>query len=166
MAQPITRISQHVPSVADNQAAGMQAISDRLADKAPAIEQTLEIIDLLSQKGMLDIVQAFLEQSGDILTVVVEQAKQPQYAKGLKNVLGLVQLLGTVDIGVLSNGLKAISQAAERAESGEAPTVDGLFPMLAALQDPDIKRAISFGIDALRQLGQAMKPPAAGPISG
>lgn len=153
MSEAIRTIVKTVETPQMRQATALADVETSIAENAQGVKQALTIVQLLQEKGLLDMTQALLEQSGEILTIVVGQAKQPQYATGFKNLLGLVQLLGAVDVSLISSLLAGVSKAKERVESGEAPQVNGLFEMLGALQEPAVKRALSFLVEALRNIG-------------
>ncbi|MFB5190132.1 DUF1641 domain-containing protein [Alicyclobacillus fastidiosus] len=129
------------------------SIEDELLESKDAVIQVLKLARLLHETEFLNMATAMLEQGPDVLEIVVNQAKQPQYAKGIKNMMGLVQLLGTIDVGSLTGIVEALSQTSELAQRGQIEPVHGPMKLLGAMRDPDVGAGLGFAFALLRSLG-------------
>lgn len=162
MARAIHEIADTQLDPKLQQARQIGSILDDVVNDAAAMKEFLKTLRLLHDKGMLNIVNAILEQGSDIMRIVVDQAGKPEYAGGLKNSLALVQLLSTMDTNALSALVRAMGKAEQQATSGEGPQIRGMFGMLGAMRDPDIASGLSFMMQILKALGQELngKQPA------
>ncbi|GMA62646.1 DUF1641 domain-containing protein [Alicyclobacillus fastidiosus] len=133
------------------------SIEDELFESKDAVIQVLKLVRLLHETEFLNMATALLEQGTDVLEIVVNQAKQPQYAKGIKNMMGLAQLLGMIDVGSLTGVVEALSQSAERAQRGQIEPVHGPLKLLGAMRDPDVGAGLGFAFDLLRSLGRQIR---------
>ncbi|WAH35652.1 DUF1641 domain-containing protein [Alicyclobacillus dauci] len=157
MAQAIHKIVENPITPEQERARSRSYVDDEIIQSSDAIVEVLRLIRQLHEKRLLAIVNALLEQGTDVLEIIVAQAAQPQYAKGFKNALGLVQMLGTMDVGLLSNAMEALSTANKRMEAGEIEPVGGPFKLMGAMRDPDVGAGLGFAFEVLRTLGGQLR---------
>ncbi|MCL6633158.1 MAG: DUF1641 domain-containing protein [Alicyclobacillus herbarius] len=168
MAQPIRSIAK---AAVDSSAAPQNLRSNIEAAAAAHQDAVLEAIRLLAalkKTGLLEMASALLEQGSDVLEIVVRQAEKPEYAGGLKNLIGLVQLLGRLDLTRLEPLLAPFVRPMSAGIAGEevqdvstpamAPvSVDGFFSILAALRDPDVSAGLSWMLGLLQAIGRGVR---------
>lgn len=157
MAIAIHRIVENPVTQDQERLFAASEINKELMQSADAIVDLLRVARQLQEKRLLEMVNALLEQGTDILEIVVKQAGQPQYAKGFKNALGLVQMVSTLDVGLLASVMSAVSKANERMEAGEIEPVRGPLKLMGAMRDPDVGAGLGFAFEVLRSLGQQLQ---------
>ncbi|GEO27879.1 hypothetical protein AAC03nite_36640 [Alicyclobacillus acidoterrestris] len=157
MAQAIRRVAQHEITEEQVFYEAQMSIEDELVESKDAVIQILKLARRLHETEFLNMVTALLEQGTDVLEIVVNQAGKPQYAKGLKNVMGLVQMLGVLDVSSLSGVVQALTNTTERAENGDIEPIRGPIKLLGAMRDPDVGLALGFAFDFLRALGVQLR---------
>lgn len=157
MARAIHKIADAAPLKEEAEAKLQETLKNALTENTDALAEVLKLVQLLHRAEFLQMANALLEQGTPILEIIVNQAKKPEYAGGLKNGLGLLQLLGKLDVGVLNRALDAVERAEERVQSGEAIEAGGVFKLLGALRDPDVTRGLSFMLEVLRGIGSGLR---------
>ena len=100
---------ENIPTPEEQRASAVAEVETAIADNAEAIVELIQTIHLLRENGVLDFANAFLDQSSDILKIVVDQAAKPEYAGGLKNAIAMTQLFSSLDIGINQLGRLAVA---------------------------------------------------------
>ncbi|MBX6353758.1 MAG: DUF1641 domain-containing protein [Thermoflavifilum sp.] len=159
MAKAITTIEWEQPSAQEQTVRRLAKVADEAADAADALTAFIRWIQLMHEKGWLQAMIAILEQGEDIMKILVRQANEPEYATGLKNLIGLTALLGQVDVEMLRSVAVAAREAKTRVTSGQIQPVAGIFPLLAALRDPAVGTGLAWMLEVLKSLGQAVAQP-------
>ncbi|WP_067925189.1 DUF1641 domain-containing protein [Alicyclobacillus shizuokensis] len=143
------------------------AIAEAAAKHHDAIQAGLRLLDALEKSGLLEMGSALLEQGSDVLEILVRQAGRPEYAGGIKNLIGLLQLLGRLDLARLQPLLAPFLRPAwDAAEAGQpevaasppaALRADGFFSLLAALRDPDVAAGLAWMLGLLQAVGRGLR---------
>lgn len=140
-----------------------------------AVKAVLDRLELAS--FTLDAIDGFLKRSNEIshaLSDDVEDlrvATQPDVLK-FKEVLEAMPALVTAGQTLLKSGMleprtvavlgqvgRSAAQAFDQAQNnGEAARPIGVFGLLNALKDPDVNRAITFGLRVAKSYGKALTP--------
>lgn len=153
MATATRNIAEVITTAEDLQREARLELDRALTNNSDAVIEFIHLVRQLHDKQLLNMVISLFEQGTDVLEVLVNQAKRPQYAGAFKNLLGLVQLVGTLDVAVLSEVLNAAKEAAHR----ETPDVGGVFKLLGTLRDPDVGTGMGFIIEVLKSLGNGLR---------
>lgn len=154
MAQALANIARVKKTEDEIQADKVRRLQEAMLDNEDSLIKVMHLMQLLDKARMLDMANALLEQGTDILEIVVHQAGKPQYAGGIKSLIGLVQMLGTLDTSALTKALRAVSEVSKRAEEGQVPQMNGAFQLLGAIHDPDVAAGIGFAVELLKILGK------------
>jgi uncharacterized protein YjgD (DUF1641 family) len=154
MAQAIHKIAEMGQTPEALRSEALEALEGALADNAEAVVQYLQLVRQLHDKGMLGAANAILQQGTSILEILVAQANKPEYAGGIKNLIVMGEVLGKVDMKMLTGLLMSVAEAKDRVNRGEAQEVHGMFHMIRSLSDPEVKAGISFMFEVLRTLGR------------
>ncbi len=78
---------------------------------AEALLATLEVLQGLHDRGVLEIMRGALGSSDQVLEILVDVAKSPESIRSLRNLLLAVNLLGAID----PEQLRGLTQAVPRA---------------------------------------------------
>ncbi|MFD1673194.1 DUF1641 domain-containing protein [Alicyclobacillus fodiniaquatilis] len=136
-------------------------IEQAVAKSAEGIVQALGLLQDLEERGVLPLTRALIEQGDDVVKIILALANNPAYAGGLKNALALVKGVAAVQpetMATLSNSVQAGLQEAAAVQTQEESSL-GVYDALKALRDPDVNRAISFGLAFLKGMGKALAQP-------
>lgn len=120
---------------------------------AEALLSAYEVLQLLHDRGVLEIGRGLLGSSDQVLEIAVQVANSPASVRGLRNLLLVANALGDIDPGALAaltlpipGALRAIGQ-----QQGKPP---GLFRLgLSFLFDGNIRRALAAGAALLGAVG-------------
>ncbi len=153
VANATTAIVKHAQTTEDKSMVALRALEDAMATDPQAVVQMLHTISLLRANGVLDIMNAFLEQSEDIFKIIVDQAGKPGYAEGLKNVLAVLQMFGSFDLRVF---VSPVTKTAKSIEEGTVPRVNGVMDMWRYLHDPDVSLGLGMMLSFLKGIGEAV----------
>ncbi len=157
MAKPITSIHQSKPTAEEIQQEKLNELQALLAEQEAAVNKILEITGELNHAGVLDAVQAMVKAKDDIAGIAVEQLSGDPASNLIKNILNASSLLATVDPEVsekLADSMKSGLHEAQLANGN--PQQIGLFDLMKSLKDPDINRAVNFGLHFLKGMGKSL----------
>src|SRR6266436_4360691 len=78
------------------------------AEHAEALLAGFEVLQALHDQGVLEILRGVLEGGNKILEIVVEAAKTPEAIRGIRNVMIMSKMLGSIDPELLKKLADAI----------------------------------------------------------
>ena len=158
MAKPIVNIVKPVQSEEERNAQNLEQIKTEAAVNAQGIVDAIKLLQELHNSGILDAISALLEAKEKVAKIAVNQLLRPPVTNAINNAMALAEAASDVNpemtkklVASLGNGLK---KAEEGLQKGEKV---GLLDLYRALNDPDINRAIGFGINLLKGLGEGLK---------
>jgi len=158
MAEPITTIRKNVLSEEEKQKASLDQLAAELAEREAALKQTLELVQELHDSGILEAVQAMLKAKADIAKIVVGQATRKPITNTINNLMGAAGALSEMDPELAKKLAGSLSAGLEEAkEQLQSPKKTRIFDLMKAMNDPDINRAIGFGIRFLKGVGKGLK---------
>lgn len=157
MAKPITSIHKYEPTKEESQQQKLEELQALLAEQEEAMNKILEITGELNNAGVLDAVQAMVKAKDDIAGIAVDQLSGDPAKNMIKNVLNASEILASIDPEVskkLAESMKSGLQEAQLS-SGNSQQI-GLFDLMKSLKDPDINRAINYGLHFLKGMGKSL----------
>src|SRR5262245_7175966 len=92
MAQPIPL---EVPA-SDTRAELQARLQNAPLEHAAALLSAYEVLQGLHDRGVLDFLRGALGSSDRVLEIVVEAAKTPDAIRGIRNIIILAKILGTI----------------------------------------------------------------------
>ncbi len=148
MAQPIPltlppRDQQHELGVR------LQAIP---AKHAEAIVAAYEVLQLMHDKGVLELMRGTLGGGEVVVQQAVAIAKDPASIRASRNALLLIKVLGEVEPSLLNDFTSALPKALVQANREAKPP--GLFKLLRTFFDADFRRGLAAFSDLLQVFGQ------------
>src|SRR5438270_3363310 len=98
-------------------------------DHAEAILASLEVLQELHDRGVLDIMRGALATSDELLEKVVDNAKTPEAIRAIRNLLFWRQILGSIEPEWFKGIFQAIPEGIAQAtsERDQPVTVFGLI---------------------------------------
>ena len=103
---------------------------------AEAIVAAYEVLQLMHDKGVLDLVRGTLGGSDAVIKQAAAAAGDPATIRGSRNALLLVKVLGEIDL---------------KADREKPPS---LFSLLRRFFNSDFRRGLAAGIDLVETLGR------------
>lgn len=157
MAEPITTIVRHEWTEEQSKQKKLEELQTLIAEQDEALQKILVITGELDQAGVLDALQAMAKAKDAISKIAIDQVSREPVTNIVNHVMNVAGVLSTIDPSVtekLANGLKGGMREAELYQNnGDKVSV---FQLLTALNDPDINRAVKFGLDFLKGMGKEL----------
>lgn len=121
MAQPIPFIVHQNPAREEERLQGAPA------EHAEAILSAFEVLQLLHDRGVLNLVRGLLAAGGELADIVTASLNTPESIRSIRNVLLLARLLGSLPPEAVHNVSDALISATNRPAGQNAPGILELF---------------------------------------
>lgn len=155
MARAIRQINKEVPNVQEEQDQAMADIMRELAENREAIMKTLGILKGLHEMKVLEAVHALLEQRTEVGAIAIQQINQPGMHNIIKNGMGAVGFLGTLQPGQLNTILDGVGHGLKRlSKTGEKGEKQSIWKMRRRLRSPEIRAAMTTMVDFMEGMGE------------
>jgi uncharacterized protein YjgD (DUF1641 family) len=122
-------------------------------DHAEAVLAAYEVVQLLHDRGVLELMRGTLGGSEKILEQVVAVASAPESIRATRNLLLLVTALGEIEPALLSDLTRAIPKALVQANAEESKP-PGLFKLFSTFWNKDFRRGLAACNDLLVVFGR------------
>lgn len=160
MAEPITSIHLKEQTPEESQAEKIAELQSTVAAQQQALNKLVEITGKLDDAGILDATKALVTAKDDLTQIAVNQLSREPILNLIKHVMNTSEALSAIDAEKstkLVEGLKSGLHQAELADGDH--TEVGVFDLLRSLNDPDINRAVKFGLNFLKGMGKSLGEP-------
>jgi uncharacterized protein YjgD (DUF1641 family) len=124
------------------------------AEHAEALLAAFDVVQGLHDRGIFEVIRGALGASDKLLEAVVEAGKTPEAIHGLRNLIQLVKLLGTVEPEALGVWTRVVPQAMKKMTEQTEPI--GLWRLLKQFRNPDVRRGIAAVNTLLETLGREL----------
>ena len=158
MAAPITNVKKQQVTQEQIAEQKLNDLKDLLTDNDQALQQIFSIVSDLNDIGALDAVNKMLAAKEDIAHIALGQISRKPVTNIINQLLAVAGLLSAMDpemtkklMGGLNTGLEDANNAIA---SDEKVTI---FSLMKVIKDPDVNRALNFGIHFLKGLGKGLK---------
>jgi uncharacterized protein YjgD (DUF1641 family) len=141
MAQPIT-FNRNVN--------GAPAATGHHAD---AVESAYEVLQLLHDRGVLNLLRGLLGAGDRVVETVVEAVDTPESIRSIRNFLLLTQFFANIRPAVLNSLVQAATEGAHREKSRKAP---GFFELYRRLRNEDTRHALAVTLDLMESVGKGL----------
>ena len=141
MAQPIT-LHRNLN--------GPPSPTDQYAD---AVESAYEVLQLLHDRGVLNLLRGLLGAGDRVIETVVEAVDTPESIRSIRNFLLLTKFFASIRPEVLNSLVQAASDGAQKEKSGKAP---GFFELYRRLRHEDTRHALAVTLDLMESVGKGL----------
>ncbi|UNL83573.1 DUF1641 domain-containing protein [Priestia koreensis] len=157
MAKPITTIEKHIPTPEEAKNQKLEELTSLLADNDAALNQTIDIIKELHASGLLEAAHSALKAKEKIAKIAVGQVSREPAKNIINNLMSATGLLANMDPEVMTKLIGSLSTGIQQGnEHLQSDKTIGMLDLLKVLKDPDVNRAIGFGIQFLKGLGKGL----------
>ncbi|MBA3926255.1 DUF1641 domain-containing protein [Listeria rustica] len=158
MAEPISKIRRVEKTDDQIKQDKMTAIKDQIATDDAAFMEVLELVKALHDSGALDMLNSALKAKEDIATTFLNEARKEPATNAINNLMMTSKLLTETKPEQTEKMLAGLANAQAKAnESLKEDTTLGLFGLARAMKDPDVNRALRYGLAFLKGVGQELK---------
>jgi uncharacterized protein YjgD (DUF1641 family) len=128
------------------------------AEHAEALLAGFEVLQALHDQGVLEILRGVLEGGNKILEIVVDAAKTPEAIRGIRNVMIMSKMLGSIDPELLKKLAEAIPDVIEGDAKAEETEPPGWWESLRILRSKNLRRGLAVTNNVLEALGRTFSP--------
>lgn len=153
MAQPITL--RLMPSTATHTEINpLNAAEKQAAEKhADAVESTYELLQLLHDRGVLNLLRGLVGAGDKVVETVVQAVDTPEAVRAIRNFLLLAKFFGSIPPEVLNSLAQAVAEGAKREKSHKAPS---FFQLYRRLRNEDTRHALAVTLDLVESVGKGL----------
>jgi uncharacterized protein YjgD (DUF1641 family) len=128
-------------------------LEDALDKHTDAIVSALELLQLLHDRGVLDLLRGLVGAGDQIVGILTAAAGTPESLRGMRNFILLTKFFASIPPDVLSSLVRAASEGAEREKAQRAP---GVLQLLRRAGSENSRHAIAVTLDLLESVGKAL----------
>ena len=121
---------------------------------AEALLAGLDVLQGLHDQGILEILRGVLGGSNKILEIVVDASKTPEAIRGIRNLVIMTKILGSVDPELLKKFTEAIPDVLVGAAKAQTTQPPGLWETLRILRRKNMRRGLAVANNLLEALGR------------
>lgn len=157
MAAPITSIKRKELTLEEQQQQKMSELQSLITEQQQSLNKILEITGELDRAGVLDAMNAMVKAKDEIAGIAVAQASREPMTNLINNLMNATGLLTTINPEITANLKDSVAKGIEEAElyKGNGDKVS-ILQVMTALNDPDINRAVKYGLDFLKGMGKGL----------
>ncbi len=112
-------------------------------DHAAALLAGYEVLQGLHDQGVLELLRGLLAGGDKILESVVEATKTPEALRGIRNLLVISKVFGSIDPALLEKFAGAMPGALEGAAKAQQAEPPGIWGMLKILSGKNLRRGLA-----------------------
>lgn len=158
MARPITKVVEPVLTEKERQDQTVDQVLQSLAQNPEGIQATIKLLQELHESGILGALNAAVEAKEDIAKIVVGQMVRPPVTNMINNAMAAAGGLSDLNPEMTKKLMGGVAQGLQRADEAlRSGKKVGIVDLMKALRDPDINRAMGFGINLLKGVGEGLK---------
>jgi uncharacterized protein YjgD (DUF1641 family) len=113
------------------------------ADHAAALLSGYEVLQALHDQGVLELLRGLLAGGDKILESVVDATKTPEAIRGIRNLLVIGKVFGSIDPALLEKFAGAMPGALEGAARAQQEEPPGIWGMLKILRGKNLRRGLA-----------------------
>lgn len=130
-----------------------ERLEDALHKHTDAIVSALELLQLLHDRGVLELVRGLVGAGDQIVGMLTTAAGAPESLRGMRNFILLTKFFASIPPEVLDSLVRTASEGAEREKANRAP---GLLQLLRRAGSEDSRHAMAVTLDLLESVGKAL----------
>ena len=158
MAVPITGIKKQQLTEEQLKEQKLDNLKELLSENEEAVNQVFSIMAELNEIGALEAAMKLLEAKEEVAHIALGQLTRKPVTNIINNLMGVAGALTELNpetttklIEGLNTGVDEASKALESNEKISA------FKLMKMINDPDVNRALNFGVHFLKGLGKGLK---------
>lgn len=156
MAHPISTLKKREWNEEEKKQQSMTKLTDSLTENEEALQKTMVIVRELHDSGILEAAESMLKAKENIAEVALGQIGRKEMTSLINNVMAAASVLTAIDPEQTKKLLAGVTSGLEEAKENNHQKVR-MFDLMKALKDPDVNRAMNFGLHFLKGLGKGIK---------
>ena len=124
------------------------------AEHAQAILAGFEVLQGLHDRGVLELLRGVLDGGNKILEIVVEATKTPEAIRGIRNLVIMTKIFGSIDPELLKKLAEAIPDVLVGEAKAQETEPPGFWEVLHILRSKNLRRGLAVVNNLLEALGR------------
>ena len=132
---------------------GEERLQEALDNHADAIVSAIELLQLLNDRGVLDLLRGLVAAGDQLVGMATAAADSPESIRGMRNFILLTKFFAGIPPDVLKSLVHAVEQGAQREKANRAP---GLLQLFRRRNSENSRHAIAVTLDLLESVGKGL----------
>jgi uncharacterized protein YjgD (DUF1641 family) len=128
------------------------------AEHAEALLAGLEVLQGLHDRGVLEMLRGVLDGGNKILEIAVEASKSPEAIRGIRSLIIMAKMVGSIDPELVRQFAEAAPHALAGAAKAQKEEPPSFWEALRMLRSRNMRRGIAMMNGALEALGKNFSP--------
>jgi uncharacterized protein YjgD (DUF1641 family) len=122
-------------------------------EHAQALLSAYEVLQELHNRGALEMLRGALGSSDKVLEILLDSIQAPEAIRGIRNLIILAKILGTIEPEVVEGFARALPEAIPLTEANQSDP-PGLMRVLKQLRNRDFRRGLVLVNSTLEAIGR------------
>lgn len=158
MAAPITTIKKQQLTEEQLKEKKLDNLKQLLSDNEEMVNQVFTIMAELNDIGALEAALKLIEAKEEVAHIALGQMTRKPVTNIINNMMSVAGALAELDPETTTKLIKGLNMGLDDAnKAAESDEKVSVFKLVTLLKDPDVNRAINFGIHLLKGLGKGLK---------
>ena len=158
MAMPIKTIKRIELTEEQKKEQTLDSLLTEVVQNKDSLVETLELLQELHNSGILDAINSLVKTKEEVAKIAVGQMTREPVTNMINNAMAAGGVLTQMDPEMTKKLMGSVAKGLERAEQGlQSNSTTGILDIMKALKDPDMNRAITFGMNLLKGIGEELK---------
>lgn len=158
MAAPINSIQKKLLTEEEYTAQKLDNLKKLVSENDSAVTQILSLIGELDSIGALEAANKMLEAKEEVANIALGQITSKPVTNLINNMMGAAGALTQLDPDVTTKLVSGLMSGVDEANKAVAETDKiSTLKLMKMMNDPDVNRAMNFGIHFLKGLGSNLK---------
>ena len=123
-------------------------------EHAEAVLASFEVLQGLHNSGVLELLRGVLGGGDKVLEIVVDASQTPEAIRGIRNLIIMTKILGSMDPELLKKLTEAIPDVLVRVAKAQETEPPGFWETLRILRSKNLRRGLAVANNLLEALGR------------
>ena len=123
-------------------------------EHAEALLAGLDVLQALHDQGVLELLRGVLGGGNKILEIVVGASKTPEAIRGIRNLVIMTKILGSMDPEVLKKFTEAVPDVLAGAAKAQETEPPGFWESFRILRSKNLRRGLAVANQVIEALGK------------
>ncbi|MCT6924157.1 DUF1641 domain-containing protein [Metasolibacillus sp.] len=158
VAKLISTIKKEELTTEQLQAQKLEDLKQLVANNEDAVKQIFTILTELNDIGALEAASKLIEAKEEVAHIALGQLTRKPITNIMNNLMGVAGALSDMDPATTAKLIDALNSGLDEGNKAvEADEKIGVLQLMKQLKDPDVNRAVNFGVHFLKGLGKGLK---------
>jgi uncharacterized protein YjgD (DUF1641 family) len=128
-------------------------------EHAEALLAGFEVLQALHDQGILELLRGVLGGGNKILEIVVDASKTPEAIRGIRNLVIMTKIVGSIDPELLKKFAEAVPDVLVGAAKAQETQPPGFWEGFRILRSKNLRRGLAAVNNVLEALGRNFSTP-------